>query len=159
MTRSWIKPGRARWLAALSTVALAWCPLSGGAQEATPAPAQNAAASAPAGAPERTAGDTRGARESAKIAWYGKKFTGRTTASGKPYNPHAMTMAHKSLPFGTKVRVTNPANGNSVVLRVTDRGPTQGDRAGDVSYAAARKLGMLRSGVIDAELEVVAAAK
>ena len=64
-------------------------------------------------------------------------------------------MAHKTLPFGTKVRVTNAGNQRSVVVRVNDRGPTQPDRVGDVSRAAARELGMLRSGVIDAQLEVV----
>ena len=67
-------------------------------------------------------------------------------------------MAHKPLPFGTRVKVTNRKNKKSVTLRVNDRGPTQGDRVGDVSLAAARQLGMVRSGVVDAELEVVAAA-
>jgi len=64
-------------------------------------------------------------------------------------------MAHKTLPFGTMVKVTNPRNGKSVTLRVNDRGPTQADRVGDVSLAAARALGMVRSGVIEAELQVV----
>lgn len=103
--------------------------------------------------------DAGAARESGKIAWYGKKFAGRKTASGKPFNPEALTMAHKTLPFGTHVKITNPANKASVVVVVNDRGPTQADRVGDVSQAAARKLGMLRSGVINAELEVVKAAK
>ena len=93
--------------------------------------------------------------ESGKIAWYGKKFAGRRTASGEAYNPDAMTMAHKTLPFGTRVKVTNLANKKSVTLRVNDRGPTQADRIGDVSLAAARQLGMVRTGVADAELEVV----
>jgi rare lipoprotein A len=96
--------------------------------------------------------------ESGKIAWYGKKFAGRRTASGEVYNPDAMTMAHKTLPFGTRVKVTNLANKKSVTLRVNDRGPTQADRIGDVSLAAARQLGMVRSGVADAELEVVSEA-
>lgn len=97
-------------------------------------------------------------RQTGKIAWYGKKFAGRRTASGEVFDPEAMTMAHKTLPFGTKVKVTNPKNQKSVTLRVNDRGPTQPDRIGDVSLAAARMLGMVRSGVIEAELEVVAAA-
>lgn len=158
MTGSRIKPGRTRLLAALATLsaaALGGLPAGGMAQEAKPAAAA-AAASAPAAAAAAEAG---GARESGKLAWYGRKFAGRTTASGKPFNPQAMTMAHKTLPFGTKVKVTNPKNGKSVVLRVNDRGPTQADRIGDVSQAAARKLGMLRAGVIDAELEVVGATK
>jgi rare lipoprotein A len=128
---------------------------SGAAQAETPAAADVAApavSSAPVAAAAVPAG---GAVESGKIAWYGRKFEGRRTASGERYDADAMTMAHKSLPFGTKVKVTNPANGKSVVLRVNDRGPTQDDRVGDVSLAAARKLGMTRTGVIDAQLEVV----
>ena len=96
--------------------------------------------------------------ESGKIAWYGQKFAGRKTASGEAFNPGAMTMAHKTLPFGTRVKVTNPNNNKSVTVRVNDRGPTAPDGVGDVSYAAARKLGMLKSGVIEAKLEVVGTA-
>jgi rare lipoprotein A len=105
-----------------------------------------------------TASDAAAASESGKLAWYGRKFAGRKTASGEAYNPYALTMAHQTLPFGTRVKVTNPANGKSVVLRVNDRGPTQADRVGDVSLAAARQLGMVKAGVIDAELSVVDAA-
>jgi rare lipoprotein A len=122
---------------------------SGAAHAQAPAPADTAL---PAAAAASTAG---GAVESGKLAWYGRKFEGRRTASGQRYDADAMTMAHRTLPFGTMVKVTNPANGKSVVLRVNDRGPTQGDRVGDVSLAAARKLGMTRAGVIDAQLEVV----
>ncbi len=93
-----------------------------------------------------------------KIAWYGQKFAGRKTAIGQRFDPNAMTMAHKTLPFGTRVKVTNLANNRSVVLRVNDRGPATPDRVGDVSAGAARKLGMLRSGVVSARLEVAAAA-
>jgi rare lipoprotein A len=114
------------------------------AQPAAPASAP-VVASAPADAPA----------ERGRIAWYGRKFAGRPTASGEAYNPEALTMAHKTLPFGTRVKVTNLATRQSVVLRVNDRGPTQADRVGDVSLAAARRLSMLRPGVIDAELVVV----
>ena len=93
--------------------------------------------------------------ESGLIAWYGKKFAGRRTASGERFNPEALTMAHKTLPYGTHVKVTNLKNKKSVTLRVNDRGPTQADRIGDVSLAAARQLDMVHSGVADAELEVV----
>jgi rare lipoprotein A len=124
------------------------------------ASAASAAASAPAAtaaaAPAATAGAM--ASETGKIAWYGSKFTGRKTASGEAFNPNALTMAHKTLPFGTRVKITNPKNNKSVTVRVNDRGPTQDDRVGDVSYAVARKLGMLKSGVIEAELSVVGAA-
>jgi rare lipoprotein A len=85
--------------------------------------------------------------ESGKLAWYGGKFAGHKTASGERYAPEALTMAH------------NPKNNRSVTVRVNDRGPTQADRVGDVSLAAARKLGMLKSGVIDAELTVVSASQ
>lgn len=137
-------------LAGLSTFAAAQQPAA-----SAPAPAP-AAAAAPAPAP--AAAPATASAGSGKLAWYGKKFNGRRTASGERYNAEAMTMAHKDLPFGTKVKVTNTKNKRSVVLRVNDRGPTQADRIGDVSLAAARKLGMLRSGVIDATIEVVAEA-
>jgi rare lipoprotein A len=117
--------------------------------------AQTAAPATPAAAPAAKPAATV---ESGKLAWYGSKFAGRHTASGETFNPNALTMAHKTLPFGTRVKVTNTKNNKSVTLRVNDRGPTQADRVGDVSLAAARQLGMVRSGVIDAELEVVAAA-
>jgi len=115
-----------------------------------------AAVSAPASAPAAVA--SAGVSETGMIAWYGRKFAGRKTASGEAFNPEALTMAHKTLPFGTLVKVTNPKNNKSVTLRVNDRGPTQADRVGDVSYAAARKLGMVKSGVIEAELAVVGTA-
>ena len=118
--------------------------------------AQPAAASAAASAPPAAANAM--ASESGKIAWYGGKFAGRKTASGEVFNPEALTMAHKTLPFGTRVKITNPKNNKSVTVRVNDRGPTQADRVGDVSQAAARKLGMVKSGVIEAELSVVGAA-
>lgn len=124
--------------------------------------AQAASTSAPASAPvsasQTGAAASVGATESGKIAWYGQKFAGRKTASGEAFNPGALTMAHKTLPFGTRVKLTNPKNSKSVTVRVNDRGPTQPDRVGDVSYAAARKLGMLKSGVIEAELAVVGTA-
>jgi rare lipoprotein A len=113
------------------------------------------ASAAPAAAAAATAAASTGA-ESGKIAYYGRKFAGRKTASGERFNPNAMTMAHRSLPFGSTVKVTNSKSGKSVVLRVNDRGPNSpADRVGDVSLAAARKLGMLRSGVIAADLQVV----
>jgi len=111
-----------------------------------------------ASAPSAATAPTAPTAESGKVAWYGNKFAGHKTASGERFNPEAMTMAHKTLPFGTRVKVTNPKNGKSVTLRVNDRGPTQADRVGDVSLAAARKLGMVKPGVIDAELTVVGTA-
>ena len=123
---------------------------------ATAQPAAPDAAASQAAAPSQTSAPTTASEETGRIAWYGRKFAGRRTASGERYDPDAMTMAHKTLPFGTTVQVTNPANGRKVRLRVNDRGPTQADRIGDVSLAAARSLGMVRAGVIDATISVVA---
>jgi rare lipoprotein A len=91
-----------------------------------------------------------------RISWYGSALAGRPTASGEPFDPSDLTMAHPDLPFGTRVRVTNPANGRSVVVRVNDRGPFVGERVADLSHAAAKRLGMVRRGVIVAELEPLA---
>jgi rare lipoprotein A len=119
-----------------------------------PAAVPPAAAQAPAAAPPPAAAPATGT-EQGKLAWYGSKFAGRKTASGQRYDPNALTMAHKTLPFGTRVKITNMANKRSVEVTVNDRGPKQADRVGDVSLAAAQRLGMVKSGVIDAELAVV----
>ena len=90
-----------------------------------------------------------------KASYYGKKFEWRRTASGERYDPNGMTAAHKTLPLGTRVRVTRRPDGPSVILKVNDRcGCTHG-RIIDVSKAAAHKLDMLRVGVIKVRLEVV----
>lgn len=75
-------------------------------------------------------------------SWYGPGFHGRPTANGEHFNTHALTAAHRTLPFGTKVRVTNKSNGRSVVVRINDRGPYVGGRVIDLSNASARALGM-----------------
>ncbi len=90
-----------------------------------------------------------------KTSYYGHEFGGRRTASGQTFNPHALTMAHRSLPFGTWVRVTNLNNLRSVVVQVTDRGPFKAGRICDVSLAAAKKLGMVAAGLAMVKLEVV----
>ncbi|MFM9915851.1 MAG: septal ring lytic transglycosylase RlpA family protein [Rhizobacter sp.] len=136
--------------AALSLTALLAFTSSAIAQQAPAASApETAAMAAPAAAPA-SADASEG-----KVAYYGSKFAGRKTASGQRFNPNALTMAHKTLPFGTMVKVTNLSNDKSVVVRVNDRGPTQVDRIGDLSHAAARKIRMLHSGVVNAKLEVV----
>jgi rare lipoprotein A len=94
--------------------------------------------------------------ETGKISYYGAKFAGRPTASGERFDPNAMTMAHKTLPFGSKVKVTNLSNQRSVILRVNDRGPHVAGRVADVSHAAARKLAMTQRGVVKGKLTVVA---
>lgn len=89
------------------------------------------------------------------ISYYARTFAGRLTASGERFDPDAMTMAHPSLPFGTKVRVTSMRSRRSVVVTVNDRGPHTGGRVGDLTPAAARELGMLRAGLVRARLEVL----
>ena len=93
--------------------------------------------------------------EHGRISWYGAAVEGRRTASGETFYRDSMTMAHRSLPFGTRVKVTNLRNRRSVVVRVTDRGPFDTTRVGDVSEAAAKELGMWRRGIARAKLEVV----
>ncbi len=88
-------------------------------------------------------------------SWYGGKFHGRKTANGERYNQNALTAAHKSLPFGTKVRVTNEANGKSVVVRINDRGPYSGKRVIDLSRAAANAVGMVQRGVAHVTMDVL----
>lgn len=88
-------------------------------------------------------------------SYYAAKFEGRTTASGERYRGSAMTAAHRTLPFGTRVRVTNPHNGRSVVLRINDRGPFHPRRVIDVSRSAAIELGILRRGRAPVEIEVI----
>jgi rare lipoprotein A len=94
-------------------------------------------------------------REVGKASYYGREAHGQATASGEKFDMHALTAAHKTLPFGTKVRVTNRANKKSVVVRVNDRGPFVAGRIIDLSYAAAKKIDMLAAGVADVEVVVV----
>lgn len=79
-------------------------------------------------------------------SFYGKELKGSRTANGERFNPAELTAAHRSLPFGTKLRVTNLENHKSVVVRVTDRGPHKRGRMIDLSYGAAKAVGMLKTG-------------
>lgn len=90
-------------------------------------------------------------------SWYGEEFHGRPTSSGEPFDMYAMTAAHRTLPLPTYVRVTNLANGRSVVVRVNDRGPFRDpeNRIIDVSYAAAVRLGMVREGTANVRVEAL----
>jgi rare lipoprotein A len=108
-----------------------------------------------AGATTPSAGPVVDAIQEGLISWYGGAFHAKPTASGEPFDKHALTMAHPTLPFGTQVRVTNLRNGRSVVLRVNDRGPFVGARVADVSHAAAETLGMMRRGIVRARIEVL----
>ncbi|WP_041942046.1 septal ring lytic transglycosylase RlpA family protein [Weeksella virosa] len=89
------------------------------------------------------------------VSWYGDKFHGRKTASGKIYDKNELTAAHKTLPFGTKVRVTNIKNGKSVVVEINDRGPFIKSRVLDLSKAAFSEIGKTSSGVMQVEYEVL----
>jgi len=90
-----------------------------------------------------------------KASYYADKFHGRQTASGEIFNMNKMTCAHKTLSFGTRLLVKNLKNGKTVIVRVNDRGPFVGNRILDLSKAAAQKLDMIRSGVIDVEITIL----
>lgn len=86
-------------------------------------------------------------------SYYGDELAGRPTASGEPFDPTRLTAAHRTLPFGTKLRVTNLRNGKTVVVRINDRGPFARRRIIDLSYAAARRIGMVATGTALVRIE------
>jgi rare lipoprotein A len=88
-------------------------------------------------------------------SYYGNELAGNRTANGERFDPGQLTAAHRSLPFGTMVRVTNTSNGDSVVVRINDRGPFSRGRVIDVSQAAAREIGMHRSGTARVKLALL----
>ncbi|MXO90586.1 septal ring lytic transglycosylase RlpA family protein [Altererythrobacter aquaemixtae] len=88
-------------------------------------------------------------------SYYGRRFHGRLTANGERFNMNAMTAAHKTLPFGTRVRVTNPRNGKAVVVRINDRGPFIRGRTIDLSRAAAGEIGIISRGHGRVELDII----
>lgn len=93
--------------------------------------------------------------QTGKASFYADTFSGHLTASGEKFNPKKYTAAHRHLPFGTKVRVTNLANNKTVVVRINDRGPFIGNRIIDLSPAAAKKLEYIKKGVTDVALKIV----
>ena len=105
-------------------------------------------------AEERHAPRTRG--EVGLASFYGERFAGRRTASGTRYDPRALTCAHRSAPFGTRLRVTEIESGRSVVVTVNDRGPFARGRIVDLSLAAARALGMVQRGLARVRVERLA---
>jgi rare lipoprotein A len=90
-----------------------------------------------------------------QASWYGQEFSGRRTASGERFDPRGLTAAHRTLPLGTKIRVTNPRTGAQVLVTVTDRGPFVRRRELDLSKAAAREVGILARGVASVVIEVL----
>jgi rare lipoprotein A len=111
-----------------------------GAPEKKPPPKKRTAAASTSGA-------------SGKASWYGGRHHGGPTASGERFNKNAMTAAHRTFPFGTRVRVTNLKNGKTVVVRINDRGPYGPGRVIDLSEAAARELDMIEAGVVPVRVE------
>lgn len=106
--------------------------------------------------PSKTIPVQEGTKQVRGIAsWYGPGFHGRQTANGERFNQNEMTAAHRSLPFGTKVRVTNANNGRSVIVRINDRGPFVGNRLIDLSAAAAQAIGLQSSGVGPVNIEIL----
>ena len=129
--------------------------------ETTPSATPDEAATS--GLPDEPAPPANRARTQAsslrgKVSLYGEAFAGKKTANGDTFDPQALTMAHRTLPFGTRVRVTNLANHRSVEVVVNDRGPMVPGRVADLSLEAARRIGMVANGVVDALLEIVAPA-
>lgn len=136
-----------------------------GMQQTQPSPA--VAATLPAGDiipfadpmnPLQTPRPADTAPAAVEASYYGKGFAGKPTASGETFNPQEMTAAHRTLPFGTIVKVTDATTGKSVEVRINDRGPFHGNREIDLSEGAARKLGMLGAGTAKVIIETVRAA-
>ncbi|MFC1584418.1 septal ring lytic transglycosylase RlpA family protein [Fibrobacterota bacterium] len=97
----------------------------------------------------------KGYGETGMISYYGPGFHGKKTANGETFNQDAMTAAHKTLPFNTKVRVTILSSGKSVVVRINDRGPFKKNRILDLSLGAAKKVGLTKKGTDKAKIKVL----
>jgi rare lipoprotein A len=146
---------RSKQYALLALIGLATAELSI-AQSQNAAPAPSPAASQPAAPAPATAPAGADTMEGLG-AVYSDKLNGRKTASGQVFRQSELTAAHPTLPFGTKVRVTNTKNNKSVEVRINDRGPTQAGRVIDMSSAAAAKIGIAKHGTAPVKLEVVGA--
>lgn len=99
--------------------------------------------------------DHNGFRQRGVASWYGKKFHGRKTSNGEVYNMYGMSAAHKTLPLGVYVRVTHLGTGKQVVVRINDRGPFVAGRIIDLSYGAAKQLGIVKTGTAKVEIEAL----
>jgi len=106
-------------------------------------------------APRYRIGSTQGTVQTGIASYYGMAYHGRQTANGEIFDMYALTAAHNTLPFGTKIRVTNLNNKKRVTVRINDRGPFVKGRILDLSYGAARKLDMIESGTAPVRIEVI----
>lgn len=97
----------------------------------------------------------RGYTEQGKASYYSRKLQGRKMANGEPYRRGKLTAAHKSLPFGTKVKVTNLQTNKTVKVKITDRGPYAKGRIVDLSEAAAKRIGSVKAGVVPVKMKVI----
>ena len=135
---------------------------AGCAREAAPSRAPQATWAAPTPAPAASgAPDAQGVTaQTGEATYYSDRLAGRPTASGEPYDPRALSAAHRTLPFGTEVRVTRTDSGQSVLVRINDRGPFgKARRIIDLSRAAAERIDMIRAGVVPVSIEVVSSAR
>jgi rare lipoprotein A len=148
LVQALIRPGAlASWAVALVLTGCA----TGPALVKAPPPEMPAPQPAPAPSPKVAPRPA----ETGRASWYGKAHHGQPTASGETYDMHALTAAHRSLPLGTRVLVTNVQNGRSVEVRINDRGPFVRGRILDLSYAAALELGSLSDGAFRVKLRVL----
>ena len=153
-----VSRGPRSWPSSFLVAALACAMLFGCAQvERAPEPAPpTPTPTVPPTPAAPSSGDTAiSTQQRGRISMYGNEFAGRKTASGEPFDPSALTMAHRTLPFGTRVRVTNLENQRSVEVVVNDRGPFVSGRIADLSEEAARRIGMIAKGVVEALLDIV----
>lgn len=144
------------WIAALLALPclLSACSTAGKHPEGSTSGGGNATSTGSFSGPPLTAPDENVANQGL-ASWYGQKFQGKRTASGERFDRHQLTAAHRTLAFGTLVKVTNLGNGKSVVVRINDRGPHSPSRLIDISSAAAHELGMMGSGLAQVRLEVL----
>src|SRR6478672_8607190 len=153
---SWRSAGWPAVAGAVLLIAAACAPMPPAPEPATPASPGSASPSpAPAPTPEVTAPKGRATTMRGRVSHYGDAFAGKKTANGEIFDPDALTMAHRTLPFGTRVRVTNLENQRSVEVVVNDRGPAVAGRIADLSRAAAARIGMIADGVVEALLEIL----
>ena len=119
------------------------------------APASNSSTRTPAGIPSTVSAASPKPYQVGKASWYGKQFHGKTTASGEAYDMFQFTAAHRQLPLGTWVKVTNMRNGRWIIVRVNDRGPVPTNRIIDLSYGAAQMLEFRAKGIEKVRLDVL----